>query len=156
MLLIAYDGSVHAKAAIARAGRLMSGAEAVVLTAWEPYVDALARIGVVGLGGIPPEAGEGIDEEFVRRAVELADEGAQLCATSGLTATGRAEPTHGSAARTILDVADDIDADAIVLGTRGRGDLRSLVLGSTSHHVMNHTTRPVLVVHGGDDEAERA
>jgi nucleotide-binding universal stress UspA family protein len=46
----------------------------------------------------------------------------------------------------ILAVAGEIDADVIVLGTRGRGAVKSLVLGSVSNAVLHHADRPVLVI----------
>ena len=48
----------------------------------------------------------------------------------------------------LIDHAVSTDADLIVLGSRGRGDLASLLLGSTSHRVANHAPCDVLVVRG--------
>lgn len=52
----------------------------------------------------------------------------------------------------LVDYADTIGADLIVVGSRGRGDLASLVLGSTSHRVVNHARCDVLVVRGAEAE----
>jgi nucleotide-binding universal stress UspA family protein len=47
---------------------------------------------------------------------------------------------------TILDEADEIGARAIVLGTRGLTGVKSLLLGSVSHAVLQHADRPVIVI----------
>jgi nucleotide-binding universal stress UspA family protein len=39
-----------------------------------------------------------------------------------------------------------LDAEVIIMGSRGRGDLAGLVLGSTAHKVIHLADRPVLVV----------
>jgi nucleotide-binding universal stress UspA family protein len=52
----------------------------------------------------------------------------------------------GHAAREIVSDAADHDAGVIVMGSRGRGDLAGLVLGSTAHKVIHLADRPVLVV----------
>jgi nucleotide-binding universal stress UspA family protein len=51
---------------------------------------------------------------------------------------------QGPAGPAILDAAEG--ADLIVLGTRGLGTVASAVLGSVTHHVVHHATRPVVVV----------
>jgi len=54
--------------------------------------------------------------------------------------------TYGHAAREIIADAKEHDVDVIVMGSRGRGDLAGLVLGSTTHKVIHLTDRPVLIV----------
>lgn len=58
--------------------------------------------------------------------------------------TGRVE--EGAPWRTILEVADEIDADVIVMGTRKHSSLGQLLLGSTAAKTLGHSKRPVLVV----------
>lgn len=52
----------------------------------------------------------------------------------------------GDVRETILTVADELNADLIVIGSRGLGSVKGLVLGSASQYVLHHATRPVLVV----------
>ena len=53
---------------------------------------------------------------------------------------------YGHAAREIVSEAADLGADVIVMGSRGRGDLAGLVLGSTAHKVIHLADRQVLVI----------
>jgi nucleotide-binding universal stress UspA family protein len=48
--------------------------------------------------------------------------------------------------RTIVDVADEVDASLIVTGSRGLAGVRSVLLGSVSNHVLHHAHRPTLIV----------
>jgi nucleotide-binding universal stress UspA family protein len=51
-----------------------------------------------------------------------------------------------SVVATVLDVASELEADVVVAGSRGRGGLKSLLLGSVSHGLVEHADRPVLVI----------
>jgi nucleotide-binding universal stress UspA family protein len=65
----------------------------------------------------------------------------------GVKAHGEVRNTiFGLAAREIVNDAIEVDADVIVMGSRGRGDLAGLLLGSTAHKVIHLSDRPVLVV----------
>ncbi len=50
MILICYDGSADAQAAIDRAGQLMPGSDATVLVIWETLLETMARNGSLGMG----------------------------------------------------------------------------------------------------------
>lgn len=54
---------------------------------------------------------------------------------------------HGYPVSQIIEYATEVDADLIVIGTRGRGEFAALLLGSTSHGVIQQAPCDVLVVH---------
>ncbi|MFB4267302.1 universal stress protein [Nonomuraea sp. GTA35] len=145
-ILIAYDGSDDSKAAIAFAGELFRGEQAVVLTVWERLAMTSAR---ASAGLMVALDQSGVEDEAIGQAMsELARHGAELARQAGLDATPRCDADSVAVWSTIVDVADELDAQLIVTGTRGLGGVRSLLLGSTSDRVLHHAHRPVLVVPG--------
>jgi nucleotide-binding universal stress UspA family protein len=91
------------------------------------------------VGRTPTES----DEE----AREAVTQGVQALIQAGVDAQGEVrEALHGYAAREIVEDAKKHDAGVIIMGSRGRGDLAGLVLGSTAHKVIHLTDRPVLVI----------
>ena len=146
MILIGYDGSVDAKTAIAHAGSLCPNAAATVLTVWEPFATMMART-PAGLGPLGGITGVGdMDEAAERGALARAREGVELADTAGLQAAAITAAQHTTIADAILDQADRLDPDAIVLGSRGLTGVGSLLLGSVSHRVLQHADRTVIVV----------
>lgn len=150
MILVSYDGSVDAQAAIDHAAKLMHGAETAVLTIWEPFAYMLAMGGGLGLGlGLGGRFTDDpkIDEDSEQRALVRATEGATRATEAGLVAHPQTATRHdGGIARVILSVAGQLDAELVVLGTRGLGAAKSVLLGSVSHAVVQHADRAVLIV----------
>ncbi len=156
MILLCYDGSPDAQAAIDRAGELLSGQAATVLTVWEPFIDVMARTGLgFGLGN-PAVNVEEIDAASEQAARERAEEGAERARHAGLNAEPRTRARGATIAETILSEADEIGADPIVLGSRGLTGLKSVLLGSVSHALVQHTDRAVIVVPSPAVATERA
>ena len=67
------------------------------------------------------------------------------CTPDGLTAKGHCI-SGDDAAQTILDSAERIAADLIIIGSRGIGGFKAAVLGSVSGYVLSHANCPVVVV----------
>jgi nucleotide-binding universal stress UspA family protein len=141
-VLFCYDGSDGSKTALAAAVELIKPADAVVLVVWTPAAVQLAQAGSF-LVAIPNE-GE-IDEQEAGIARQLAEEGAAGARGRGYNASARIAQANDSVARTIDEVAQEIDAALVVCGQRGRGAIRSALLGSVSHALAAHAKRPVLI-----------
>lgn len=145
-ILIGYDGSDSAKQAIERGAGLLAGRPAVVATVWQS-AEQIAAAAVVGVpAGVAGEAARRLDDAAVRQAEELATEGVELATAAGVEATSLTAPADPNVWATIVRVAEQHGAAAVVLGARGRSPLKSALLGSVSSGVLNHCARPVLVV----------
>jgi len=87
-----------------------------------------------------------VDETTEEANAEVAAS-VEVFTQAGVKAHGEVRNTiFGYAAREIVSDAEEIGADVIVMGSRGRGDLTGLLLGSTAHKVIHLSHRPVLIV----------
>jgi nucleotide-binding universal stress UspA family protein len=126
-----------------------------VLTVWQPIAQILVR-SPTGLG---PMAGlvnmEETDAASRKEAERHAAEGAELARRAGLTAAPRTCSQETTTAAAILSEADALGASAIVVGSRGLTGLKSLLLGSVSHGIIQHADRTVVVAPSPEVAASR-
>lgn len=54
---------------------------------------------------------------------------------------------HGEAGPLIIKTLTDKKCDVIIMGSRGRGTIKSFLLGSVSNYVIHHSNSPVLLIH---------
>jgi nucleotide-binding universal stress UspA family protein len=166
-VLIGYDGSTHADAAIddlERAG-LPENVDATILSAIEwPMTEALRHWGTTETDFSPEWM------ERITAARELAERGADRLRNLFPRWNVRIEPSGGNPAESILNMAKTWPADLIVIGTHGRSALARVMLGSVSLKVMreavcsvrvgrlNHHEGPTRLLIGmdGSEEAETA
>jgi nucleotide-binding universal stress UspA family protein len=140
-ILIAYDGSEHAQAALSdlqRAG-LPPAAEALVLSVAELTVP------------IPPlHAGAAL---AYTQALPLGQEDAAATAQEGLTKLqalfpgwqAQAQSAAGSPAWVIVQCADEWQPDLLIVGSQGRSALRRVLFGSVSQQLVNEARCSVRV-----------
>ena len=153
MILLAYDGSPDARAALDHAARLLPGAEVTVLTVWESFPSPTGGAMMeMGAAYVDPAEVDQANEEAAR---EQARDGADRATAAGLRARACTARSSAGADAAILAAAARINADAIVMGTRGLTRLKSFFLGSVSHGVLRQADRPVLVVPSGEVASNR-
>ena len=139
-ILICYDGSPAAVRAIETAAALLGPRRAVVL-------DVASSMTVAESVAAPYSAmaGAAVEETHAAEAVRIAAEGTEIARSSGFEAVARATqavPTWEG----VLEIADELDAPVIVVGSRGLRGLNEALHGSFSHQVAGHAGRPVLIV----------
>ena len=143
-VLICYDGSDRAQHAIAVTATLFPGAHAHVLNVWEPLERIVARYAAIG-----PYLGEGIGEAdagIETDAAALAAAGAKLAEDAGMQATPHAASLRTTVWEAVVDLAEKLDVDAIITGTRSLHGVREALANTLSHALLQHSRRPVLAI----------
>jgi nucleotide-binding universal stress UspA family protein len=135
-ILVAVDGSPHSERALAEAIDL-ARSEGARLT----LISVTVPPSVVVPGYVPSVP---VGAELQIDAERLVEEAAARVPEEVPVAT---VVRDGSPAEAILERIAQGEHDLVVMGSRGRGDVRSLLFGSVSHAVLRHSRIPVLIVH---------
>ena len=133
-LVIGYDGSDCAKAALAKAVELAKATG-----------DGLAIV----FGYEPPSMRAGGPVGYQRDAIEALGRERMAEAMASLEGSGITAETievEELPADALIDVAEQRSASMIVIGTRGESPVVGAILGSTAYKLLHRTTVPVLVV----------
>jgi nucleotide-binding universal stress UspA family protein len=145
-ILLAIDGSPDADRATGDAIDLAECANAL-LTIFSaiptPPPFAYATPGAAALSDLHEKAREET-EAIVREALERVPD------SVGVRTVVKDEPVKPA----LIGQIEEGRHDLVVMGSRGRGAVRSALLGSVSHHVLHHGRVPVLIVHAEDRAAD--
>lgn len=149
-VILAFDGSDASHEAARAAASLFHGRVVLVVSVWEPGLAmvTMSTPDTTGISYTPPtpEQIEAVDRAQHDHAAAAAHAGAALVRKLGGTAEALPVAEGLSVAETVIAIAEERDAAALVVGSRGLGAVRSRLLGSTSRKILHDTLRPVLVV----------
>jgi nucleotide-binding universal stress UspA family protein len=152
-IVVGYDGSPAAERAIREAGMLLGRRPALVVVVWKQGIawDLLdLPTATVGLPPAPLDIGSALetDRALYENAQRLARKGAGLARDAGMDAEGLAVADEPDIPipDTLVRVARERDAAAMVLGAHGHSPVGEVLLGSTTRAVLRRAEAPVLVV----------
>jgi nucleotide-binding universal stress UspA family protein len=143
-ILVSIDGSTHADRVLIEAIDLAETAHAklTILTA----VVQPSPWAYVGSGGAAAQA---LNEELDHEAKKIHNRAiARLPEEMPVTKIVTHEPIRAALMRRIEEAGHDL----LVMGSRGRGTVKSAVLGSVSQYMLHRSPIPVLVVHAHEED----
>ena len=142
-ILVGVDGSPTASEALRRAARLAdsTGAELHVVCAYQNA--ALASLAPVGEVSVASSAE--IEQALKQAADELVQTAAKELGVDGLKV--QTHSIQGEASDVLIDTAERLNCDLIIVGNRGMRGGKRLLLGSVPNRVAHHAGRDVMIVH---------
>jgi nucleotide-binding universal stress UspA family protein len=149
-VLLATDGSDLATAAMVKGVALLGHGHRFVTVAVVPPV-FVPTASVSPMDTHPTLADPELEQELEEEQRAAQDtEVHELDAILGITAEHLVET--GEPGPTICEVAQDVGAEIVVIGSHGHGWLKRVLMGSVSTHVLHHAPCPVLVIRTDDGE----
>jgi nucleotide-binding universal stress UspA family protein len=147
MIVVGVDGSASARDALewALAETRLRDETVRVICAWHFSPPAYGA-----LGYIPPVS----YESFERAAEEAMNETLAALTHSAKGLRLERAVVNGEAAQVLIEAAKD--ADLLVVGSRGHGNLAGMLLGSVSHQCALHAECPVVIIRHHRDPATEA
>jgi nucleotide-binding universal stress UspA family protein len=139
-ILMPTDFSTCAECALGWAHALAKAFEANIV-----LLHAVDLVSYVWIPAGPASVPAPVPEDVAKRVMDVAQESLHALAPKAPEITRRLI-RKGHPREIILEVATDIDADVIVMGTHGRRGVSQLFIGSVAEHVVRHAPVPVLTV----------
>lgn len=159
-VVIGYDGSPGAERALAEAAAVLHPGPVLVVVAWEAgRAYEAAEWAAITLDAATPvvdlRTAAELDRAAFAAAERTAHHGAARARSLGLDAESLVVAEDASVADTLVRVASEQEAAALVIGARRHRALREAVFGSTERDVLRHAPCPVLVVRGDTEKQPR-
>ena len=159
-VVIGYDGSPVADRALEEAAGLLAERPALVVVVWEAgraFEAALSPLAFdFAVPSIDLRTAVELDQAAYAAAERTAQQGAARARSMGLPAESLVVADDVTVADTLVRVAGEQDAPALVVGAHNHGALSEALLGSTSRDVVRHAPCPVVVVRDSQERNRRS
>lgn len=148
--LVCTDGSELATAAAVGGVSVLAPTDRTVVLCVVPEPHIVLPYDASGMAGAAIEPAEmmEIERDAIAEGARHAEVTAAALTEAGVTGV-ETKVVLGAPAHAICDVAAELSAATVVIGSRGHGGIKRAVLGSVSDHVVRHSPCPVLVTHVG-------
>ena len=143
-VIVGYDGSPAAEEALAETAELFGSCPALVVVVWEEGLGFELSAPSPNPAPIDTGAALRVDDKLHERAQRLADHGAMLGRARGLAAHGLAVADDATPGATLVRLARERDARALVIGSHSHSRLTGRV-GHTTQEVLATAPCPVVV-----------
>ncbi|OSC40536.1 universal stress protein [Mycobacterium decipiens] len=145
-VIVGYDGSPAANAAIDAGALLFPGAHGWITYLWvPPFASDRVRHRLRAVARDTNELSAMVEREGEHQAQRLVAMGVTLARTAGWDAEPLLKRTWGAEGLRFAQVVEEVHADLVLVGSRGLGGTQA-VLGSISDMVVHYSVRPVVVV----------
>ncbi|TDL31048.1 universal stress protein [Jeotgalibacillus sp. S-D1] len=134
-IMVASDGSDHSTRALKKAIQIGSSQESVTIDLVYVVDGDTSKADVLHYG-------DSDTASFKRQ--KMMEQQAEIAREAGLQTDIKI--LHGSASETLIDYANNGSYDLVLVGSRGRNKLQTMLLGSVSHKLIKHIDAPVMVV----------
>ena len=148
--ILCIDGSELSLQAARSGLEILRETDTVVVATVIELADASLVTGTSGFAGgtVSPETLDVLREDQLAEGETIVAAAVEALGLTGATT----KVLSGHAGQMICNLAAELDASSIVIGSRGRGGIKRAVLGSVSDHVVRHAPCPVVVVGPGADD----
>ncbi|NQU37101.1 MAG: universal stress protein [Actinobacteria bacterium] len=141
-IVVGIDGSEHGNEALrwAAAEAELRSAKLVVAQAWSPTFGVMAS----PAGAIPADVWSSEDKRDATKNEMKKEVAAVLGDDPAVPVTIAAH--QGNPADVLISTAENVGADLLVVGSRGRGGFKRLLLGSVGEQCATHAHCPVVII----------
>lgn len=144
--LLCFDGSESATRAIREAAAITGGGRALVVHAWLPSSAAMLGDRTIEQDHPLAEAVGEFDAAAREAAERVVAGGVEIAAEEGFDAEPVAVEARDKLWQPIVELAEEREVRAVIVGSSSLSGVRSALLGSVSREIANHCSRPVIVV----------